>query len=95
MRFVLETYCATPCLSETQKKKQNQDDSDEYDEDDEPGPSFHQPAAAQPQTGYIPHMTQPGMPSGSGAAGMPPGCYSGVKQLLYFNCNSCNLANPK
>ncbi|KAK0150831.1 BUB3-interacting and GLEBS motif-containing protein ZNF207 [Merluccius polli] len=60
---------------ESQKKKQNQEDSDEYDEDDEPGPSFQaQPAVVQPQAGYIPPMTQPGMPPGPGAPpGMPPG----------------------
>uniref|UniRef100_A0A8D0CU20 Zinc finger protein 207 n=1 Tax=Sander lucioperca TaxID=283035 RepID=A0A8D0CU20_SANLU len=79
---------------ETQKKKQNQDDSDEYDEDDEPGPSFQQPAASQPQAGYIPPMTQPGMPPGSGASGIPPGSYSGRKHkkgdftaLLVTLCN--------
>ncbi|XP_031168558.1 BUB3-interacting and GLEBS motif-containing protein ZNF207 isoform X3 [Sander lucioperca] len=67
---------------ETQKKKQNQDDSDEYDEDDEPGPSFQQPAASQPQAGYIPPMTQPGMPPGSGASGIPPGSYSGIPPMM-------------
>ncbi|XP_076608056.1 BUB3-interacting and GLEBS motif-containing protein ZNF207a isoform X2 [Chaetodon auriga] len=67
---------------ETQKKKQNQDDSDEYDEDEEPGPSFQQPAAGQPQAGYIPPMTQPGMPPGSGAPGMPPGSYSGIPPMM-------------
>ncbi|XP_071386801.1 BUB3-interacting and GLEBS motif-containing protein ZNF207a isoform X1 [Centroberyx affinis] len=67
---------------ESQKKKQNQDDSDEYDEDDEPGPSFQQPAAAQPQAGYIPPMTQPGMPPVSGAPGMPPGSYSGMPPMM-------------
>ncbi|XP_070837414.1 BUB3-interacting and GLEBS motif-containing protein ZNF207-like isoform X2 [Chaetodon trifascialis] len=67
---------------ETQKKKQNQDDSDEYDEDEEPGPSFQQPAAGQPQAGYIPPMTQPGMPPGSGAPGMPPGSYSGLPPMM-------------
>nr|XP_046270059.1 BUB3-interacting and GLEBS motif-containing protein ZNF207a isoform X1 [Scatophagus argus]XP_046270060.1 BUB3-interacting and GLEBS motif-containing protein ZNF207a isoform X1 [Scatophagus argus] len=67
---------------ETQKKKQNQDDSDEYDEDDEPGPSFQQPAAGQPQTGYIPPMTQPGMPPGTGAPGIPPGSYSGIPPMM-------------
>ncbi|XP_046894082.1 BUB3-interacting and GLEBS motif-containing protein ZNF207-like isoform X1 [Hypomesus transpacificus] len=60
---------------ESQKKKQNQDDSDEYEEDEEPGPSFQQPAA-QPQTGYIPPATQPGMPPVHTAPGMPPGSYS-------------------
>ncbi|XP_029363947.1 BUB3-interacting and GLEBS motif-containing protein ZNF207 isoform X2 [Echeneis naucrates] len=58
---------------DTQKKKQNQDDSDDYDEDDEPGPSFQQPAAGQPQIGYIPSLTQAGMPPGSAAPGIPPG----------------------
>ncbi|XP_067471910.1 BUB3-interacting and GLEBS motif-containing protein ZNF207-like isoform X1 [Thunnus thynnus] len=67
---------------ETQKKKQNQDDSDEYDDDDEPGPSFQQPAAGQPQAGYIPPMTQPGMPPGSGAPGIPPGSYSGIPPMM-------------
>ncbi|XP_049925721.1 BUB3-interacting and GLEBS motif-containing protein ZNF207a isoform X2 [Epinephelus moara] len=67
---------------ETQKKKQNQDDSDEYDDDDEPGPSFQQPAAGQPQTGYIPPMTQPGMPPGSAAPGIPPGSYSGIPPMM-------------
>ncbi|XP_068435173.1 BUB3-interacting and GLEBS motif-containing protein ZNF207a isoform X2 [Clinocottus analis] len=67
---------------ETQKKKQNQDDSDEYDEDDEPGPSFQQPAAGQPQAGYIPPMTQPGIPPGSGAPGIPPGGYSGIPPMM-------------
>ncbi|KAM3863862.1 BUB3-interacting and GLEBS motif-containing protein ZNF207-like [Diretmus argenteus] len=68
---------------ESQRKKQNQDDSDEYDDDDEPGPSFQQPApAAQPQAGYIPPMTQPGMPPGSGAPGMPPGSYSGMPPMM-------------
>ncbi|XP_028454585.1 BUB3-interacting and GLEBS motif-containing protein ZNF207 isoform X2 [Perca flavescens] len=67
---------------ETQKKKQNQDDSDEYDEDDEPGPSFQQPAAGQPQAGYIPPMTQPGMPPGSAASGIPPGSYSGIPPMM-------------
>uniref|UniRef100_A0A8C4IT13 Zinc finger protein 207 n=1 Tax=Dicentrarchus labrax TaxID=13489 RepID=A0A8C4IT13_DICLA len=67
---------------ETQKKKQNQDDSDEYDEDDEPGPSFQQPAVGQPQAGYIPPMTQPGMPPGSGAPGIPPGSYSGIPPMM-------------
>lgn len=72
-------------LSETQKKKQNQDDSDEYDDEDEPGPSFQQPAAGQPQAGYIPSMSQPGMPPGSGAPGIPPGSYSGGKHNLNWN----------
>lgn len=76
--LVLETDCKT-LFSETQKKKQNQDDSDEYDDDDEPGTSFQQPAAGQPQAGYIPPITQPGMPPGSGAPGIPPGSYSGAK----------------
>ncbi|KAF3700267.1 BUB3-interacting and GLEBS motif-containing protein ZNF207 [Channa argus] len=67
---------------ETQKKKQNQDDSDEYDDDDEPGPSFQQPASSQPQAGYIPPMTQPGMPPGSGTAGIPPGSYSGIPPVI-------------
>ncbi|XP_034751252.1 BUB3-interacting and GLEBS motif-containing protein ZNF207-like isoform X3 [Etheostoma cragini] len=67
---------------ETQKKKQNQDDSDEYDEDDEPGPSFQQPSAGQPQAGYIPPMTQPSMPPGSGASGIPPGSYSGIPPMM-------------
>ncbi|XP_022076948.1 BUB3-interacting and GLEBS motif-containing protein ZNF207a isoform X1 [Acanthochromis polyacanthus] len=67
---------------ETQKKKQNQDDSDEYDDDDEPGPSFQQPAAGQPQAGYIPPMTQPGIPPGSGAPGIPPGSYSGIPPMM-------------
>ncbi|XP_068574834.1 BUB3-interacting and GLEBS motif-containing protein ZNF207-like isoform X2 [Cebidichthys violaceus] len=67
---------------ETQKKKQNQDDSDEIDEDDEPGPSFQQPAAVQPQAGYIPPMTQPGIPPGSGAPGIPPGSYSGIPPMM-------------
>ncbi|XP_045932248.1 BUB3-interacting and GLEBS motif-containing protein ZNF207a isoform X3 [Micropterus dolomieu] len=67
---------------ETQKKKQNQDDSDEYDEDDEPGPSFQQPAVGQPQAGYIPPMTQHGMPPGSGAPGIPPGSYSGIPPMM-------------
>uniref|UniRef100_UPI0037E8AB92 BUB3-interacting and GLEBS motif-containing protein ZNF207-like isoform X2 n=1 Tax=Semicossyphus pulcher TaxID=241346 RepID=UPI0037E8AB92 len=67
---------------ETQKKKQNPDDSDEYDDDDEPGPSFQQPAAVQPQAGYIPPMTQPGMPPGSGAPGIPPGSYSGIPPMM-------------
>lgn len=67
---------------ETQKKKQNQDDSDEYDDDDEPGPSFQQTAAVQPQVGYIPPMTQPGMPPGSGALGIPPGSYSGIPPMM-------------
>uniref|UniRef100_A0A667X5U1 Zinc finger protein 207 n=1 Tax=Myripristis murdjan TaxID=586833 RepID=A0A667X5U1_9TELE len=66
---------------ESQKKKQNQDDSDEYDEDEEPGPSFQQPAA-QPQAGYMPPMTQPGMPPGSSAPGMPPGSYSGMPPMM-------------
>ncbi|XP_028268419.1 BUB3-interacting and GLEBS motif-containing protein ZNF207-like isoform X2 [Parambassis ranga] len=63
---------------DTQKKKQNQDDSDEYDDNDEPGPSFQQPAAGQPQVGYIPPMGQPGMPPGSAAPGIPPVSYSGI-----------------
>ncbi|XP_059204663.1 BUB3-interacting and GLEBS motif-containing protein ZNF207a isoform X2 [Centropristis striata] len=67
---------------ETQKKKQNQDDSDEYDEDDEPGPSFQQPAVGQPQAGFIPPMTQPGMPPGSGAPVIPPGSYSGIPPMM-------------
>ncbi|XP_037649530.1 BUB3-interacting and GLEBS motif-containing protein ZNF207-like isoform X2 [Sebastes umbrosus] len=67
---------------DTQKKKQNQDDSDEFDEDDEPGPSFQQPAAGQPQAAYIPPMTQPGMPPGSGAPGIPPGSYSGIPPMM-------------
>ncbi|XP_019117422.2 BUB3-interacting and GLEBS motif-containing protein ZNF207 isoform X2 [Larimichthys crocea] len=67
---------------ETQKKKQNQDDSDEYDDDDEPGPSYQQPSAGQPQAGYIPPMTQPGMPPGSGAPGIPPGSYSGIPPMM-------------
>ncbi|KAI3359252.1 hypothetical protein L3Q82_002773 [Scortum barcoo] len=67
---------------DTQKKKQNQDDSDEYDEDDEPGPSFQQPAAGQPQAGYIPPMTQPGLPPGSGAPGISPGSYSGIPPMM-------------
>ncbi|KAM3597730.1 uncharacterized protein V6R79_008649 [Siganus canaliculatus] len=67
---------------ETQKKKQNQDDSDEYDDDDEPGPSFQQPAVSQPQAGYIPPMTQPGMPPGSGAPGIPPGSYTGIPPMM-------------
>ena len=67
--------------SETQRKKQNQDDSDEDDEDDEPGPSFQLPVAGQPPTGYIPPMTQPGLPVG--APGIPPSGYSGGKQLTY------------
>ncbi|CAJ1076594.1 BUB3-interacting and GLEBS motif-containing protein ZNF207a isoform X2 [Xyrichtys novacula] len=67
---------------DTQKKKQNQDDSDEYDDDDEPGPSFQQPAAVQPQAGFIPPMTQPGMLPGSGAAGIPPGSYSGIPPMM-------------
>uniref|UniRef100_A0A3B5AA92 BUB3-interacting and GLEBS motif-containing protein ZNF207-like n=1 Tax=Stegastes partitus TaxID=144197 RepID=A0A3B5AA92_9TELE len=67
---------------ETQKKKQNQDDSDEYDDDDEPGPSFQQPAAGQPQAGYIPPMSQPGLPPGSGAPGIPPGSYSGIPPMM-------------
>ncbi|KAM7386751.1 hypothetical protein PAMA_009395 [Pampus argenteus] len=67
---------------ETQKKKQSQDDSDEYDDDDEPGPSFQQPATGQPQAGYIPPMTQPGMPPGSGAPGIPPGSYSGIPPMM-------------
>ncbi|XP_029013562.1 BUB3-interacting and GLEBS motif-containing protein ZNF207-like [Betta splendens] len=68
---------------DTQKKKQNQDDSDEYDDDDdEPGTSFQQPVAAHPQPGYIHHLAQPGLPSGSGVAGMPPGCYSGIPSMM-------------
>ncbi|CAN9505913.1 unnamed protein product [Ophioblennius macclurei] len=67
---------------ETQKKKQNQDDSDEYDDDDEPGPSFQQPVAGQPQQGYIPPMTQPGMPPVSGTPGIPPGSYSGIPPMM-------------
>ncbi|XP_069005332.1 BUB3-interacting and GLEBS motif-containing protein ZNF207-like isoform X2 [Embiotoca jacksoni] len=67
---------------ETQKKKLNQDDSDEYEDDDEPGPSYQQPAAGQPQAGYIPPMTQPGMPPGSGAPGIPPGSYSGIPPMM-------------
>lgn len=77
---VCSTHLRSFLYSETQKKKQNQDDSDEYDDDDEPGPSFQQPAAGQPQTGYIPPMTQPGMPPGSAAPGIPPGSYSGREQ---------------
>uniref|UniRef100_A0A3B3RS79 Zinc finger protein 207 n=1 Tax=Paramormyrops kingsleyae TaxID=1676925 RepID=A0A3B3RS79_9TELE len=58
--------------AESQKKKQNnQDDSDEYDEDEEPGPSFQQPAV-QPQASFVPPMTQPGMPPVHGTPGMPP-----------------------
>ncbi|XP_056143869.1 BUB3-interacting and GLEBS motif-containing protein ZNF207-like isoform X1 [Lampris incognitus] len=67
---------------ESQKKKQNQDDSDEYDEDEEPGPSFQQPAAAQPQAGYMPPMTQPGIPPGNVAPGVPPGSYSGMPPMM-------------
>ncbi|XP_062304382.1 BUB3-interacting and GLEBS motif-containing protein ZNF207b [Osmerus eperlanus] len=68
---------------ESQKKKQNNpDDSDEFDDDDEPGPSFQQPAAAQPQPGYAPAMGQPGMPPGSGGPGMPPGNYSGMPPMM-------------
>lgn len=76
MFYSWELLCLSP-FSETQKKKQNQDDSDEYDEDDEPGPSFQQPESGQLQTGYAPPMTQPGMPPGSGALGIPPSSYSG------------------
>ncbi|CAL8272184.1 unnamed protein product [Lota lota] len=78
---------------ESQKKKQSQEDSDEYDEDDEPGPSFQaQPAVVQPQAGYIPSMTQPGMHPGPGAPPgmhpgpgaprMPPGTYSGMPPMM-------------
>ncbi|XP_061568191.1 BUB3-interacting and GLEBS motif-containing protein ZNF207-like [Cololabis saira] len=67
---------------EFQKKKQNQDDSDEDDEDDEPGTSFQQPPACQPQGGYIPPLTQPGMPPGSGVPGIPPGGYSGIHPMI-------------
>uniref|UniRef100_A0A667XNL4 Zinc finger protein 207 n=1 Tax=Myripristis murdjan TaxID=586833 RepID=A0A667XNL4_9TELE len=78
---------------ESQKKKQNQDDSDEYDEDEEPGPSFQQPAA-QPQAGYMPPMTQPGMPPGSSAPGMPPGSYSGrEQQWVYINLFHVRVIN--
>ena len=66
-------------FSETQKKKQNQDDSDEYDEDDEPGPSFQPPAAGQTPAGYMPPITQPGMPPGAGVTGLQPVSYSGEK----------------
>ncbi|KAM4530156.1 BUB3-interacting and GLEBS motif-containing protein ZNF207-like isoform 1-T2 [Odontesthes bonariensis] len=67
---------------ETQKKKQNQDDSDEDDEDDEPGPSFQPPVAGQPPTGYMPQMTQPGLPVGVGAPGIPPSGYSGIPPMI-------------
>ncbi|KAG7504801.1 BUB3-interacting and GLEBS motif-containing ZNF207-like isoform X1 [Solea senegalensis] len=59
---------------ETLKKKQSQDDSDEFDEDDKPGPSF--------QAGYTPPMIQPSMPPCSGAPLMPPGSYSGIPPVM-------------
>ncbi|XP_062263224.1 BUB3-interacting and GLEBS motif-containing protein ZNF207-like isoform X2 [Platichthys flesus] len=67
---------------ETQKKKQNQDDSDEFDEDDEPGPSFQPPAAGQTQAGYMPPITQPGMPPGAGVTGLQPVSYSGMPPMM-------------
>lgn len=86
-------FFAVFCVPESQKKKQNQDDSDEYDEDEEPGPSFQQPAA-QPQAGYMPPMTQPGMPPGSSAPGMPPGSYSGrEQQWVYINLFHVRVIN--
>ncbi|XP_031728144.1 BUB3-interacting and GLEBS motif-containing protein ZNF207-like isoform X1 [Anarrhichthys ocellatus] len=81
MLYSRDVLCSS-CFSETQKKKQNQDDSDEIDEDDEPGPSFQQPAAGQPQAGYIPPMTQPGIPPGSGAPGIPLGSYLGIPPMM-------------
>ncbi|XP_035254821.1 BUB3-interacting and GLEBS motif-containing protein ZNF207-like isoform X2 [Anguilla anguilla] len=68
--------------AESQKRKQNnQDDSDDYEEDEEPGPSSQQPVA-QPQTGYMPPMTQPGMPPVHGAHGMPPATYAGMPPMM-------------
>ncbi|KAG5853798.1 hypothetical protein ANANG_G00030250 [Anguilla anguilla] len=68
--------------AESQKKKQNsQEDSDEYEEDEEPGPSFQQPSM-QPQSTFIPPMTQPGMPPVHGAPGMPPGGYPGMPPMM-------------
>uniref|UniRef100_W5N8H1 Zinc finger protein 207, b n=1 Tax=Lepisosteus oculatus TaxID=7918 RepID=W5N8H1_LEPOC len=68
--------------AESQKKKQNnQDDSDEYDDDEEAGPSFQQ-QVMQPQTGFMPPMTQPGMPPVPGGPGMPPGNFSGMPPMM-------------
>ncbi|XP_053300235.1 BUB3-interacting and GLEBS motif-containing protein ZNF207 isoform X3 [Pleuronectes platessa] len=67
---------------ETQKKKQNQDDSDTFDEDDEPGPSFQPPAAGQTQAGYMPPITQHGMPPGAGLTGLQPVSYSGMPPMI-------------
>ncbi|XP_061080281.1 BUB3-interacting and GLEBS motif-containing protein ZNF207-like isoform X1 [Conger conger] len=65
--------------AESQKRKQNnQDDSDEYDDDDEPGPSSQQPVP-QPQAGYMPPMTQPGMLP---VPGMPPATYAGMPPMM-------------
>ncbi|XP_066560377.1 BUB3-interacting and GLEBS motif-containing protein ZNF207 isoform X2 [Amia ocellicauda] len=68
--------------AESQKKKQNnQEDSDDYEEEEEPGPSFQQ-QPMQPQTGFMPPMTQPGMPHVPGAPGMPPGNFSGMPPMM-------------
>nr|XP_057925399.1 BUB3-interacting and GLEBS motif-containing protein ZNF207b isoform X1 [Doryrhamphus excisus]XP_057925400.1 BUB3-interacting and GLEBS motif-containing protein ZNF207b isoform X1 [Doryrhamphus excisus]XP_057925402.1 BUB3-interacting and GLEBS motif-containing protein ZNF207b isoform X1 [Doryrhamphus excisus] len=56
-------------------KKRNPDDSDEDDDDDEAGPSVQQVAGVPPQAAYAAPMAQPGIPTVTGAAGMPPGGY--------------------
>lgn len=54
-------------------KLNNQDNSGEYEENKEPGSSFLTPAAQPQAAGYIPPMTQPGMPPFPTALGMLPG----------------------